>query len=76
MPEKIPGQINVGQLLNFNLCKPSSLILDQRKFFFANTAKNELLLIAKPQMFDRTVGKKIMANLNEPDIDLILPETK
>ena len=76
VPEKIPGQINIGQLLNFNLCKPSSLILDQRKFFFANTVKNELLLIAKPQIFDRTVGKKIMANLNEPDIDLVLPETK
>jgi hypothetical protein len=75
VPENKPGQVNVGQLLSFDLCKPASLVLDQRKFFFANTSKDELLLIAQPQIFDRKIGLKIMANLNEPDDDLILPET-
>ncbi len=76
VPEKIPGKVNVGQLLSFDLCEPAALMLDQRKFFFATTAKNELLLIAKPQIFSRNVGMKIMSNLNEPDEDLVLPETK
>lgn len=73
VPQKIPGQVNVGQLLSFDLCEPANLMLDQRKFFFATTAKNELLLIAKPQIFSRNVGMKIMNNLDEPDEDLVLP---
>ncbi len=73
VPEKIPGQVNVGQLLSFDLCEPASLMLDQRKFFFANTAKNELLLIAKPQRFNANIGMKILANLNEPEEDLVIP---
>ncbi len=76
VPEKIPGKVNVGQLLSFDLCEPAALMLDQRKFFFATTAKNELLLIAKPQIFSRNVGMKIMSNLNDPDEDLVLPETQ
>jgi hypothetical protein len=76
VPEKIPGKVNVGQLLSFDLCEPAALMLDQRKFFFATTAKDELLLIAKPQIFSRNVGLKIMSNLDEPDEDLVLPETK
>lgn len=76
VPEKIPGKVNVGQLLNFDLCEPANLMLDQRKFFFATSAKNELLLIAKPQIFSRNVGLKIMNNLDDPDSDLVLPETK
>jgi len=74
VPNKIPGQVNVGKLLSFDLCEPANLVLDQRKFFFANTAKNELLLIAKPQIFSRNVGMKILHNLNEPDEDLVLPK--
>lgn len=73
VPEKIPGQVNVGQLLSFDLCEPASLMLDQRKFFFANNIKNELLLIAKPQIFNRDVGLTIIKNLNEPEEDLVLP---
>lgn len=73
VPEKIPGQVNVGQLLSFDLCEPASLMLDQRKFFFASTAKNELLLIAKPQPFNANIGMKILANLNEPEEDLVIP---
>ena len=65
VPEKIPGQVNVGQLLSFDLCEPANLMLDQRRFFFATTAKIELLLIAKPQIFSRNVGMKIMNNLNK-----------
>ncbi len=76
VPEKIPGKVNVGELLSFDLCEPAALMLDQRKFFFATTAKDELLLIAKPQIFSRNVGMKIMSNLDEPDEDLVLPETK
>jgi hypothetical protein len=76
VPEKIPGQVNVGQLLSFDLCNPANLMIDQRKFFFANTVKNELLLIAKPQIFDRNIGLKIMANLNDPEEDLVVPSSK
>lgn len=74
VPEKIPGKVNVGQLLNFDLCEPASLMLEQRKFFFATTSKEELLLIAKPQIFSRNVGMKIMSNLDDPDEDLVLPK--
>lgn len=74
VPEKIPGQVNVGQLLTFDLCEPANLMLEQPKFFFATNATNELLLIAKPQIFSRSVGLKIMGNLNEPEEDLVLPK--
>jgi hypothetical protein len=74
VPEKIPGQVNIGHLLSFDLCQPTKLILDQRKFFFAQTVKNELLLIAKPKLFNRDIGLKIMTNLDDPDVDLVLPD--
>jgi len=76
-PDDVPennGKINVGKLLTFDICTPAMLILDQKKFFYAQTLKNELLLIAKPQNFSRTLGMKILNNLNDPDEDLFLPD--
>lgn len=73
IPEKLPGVINIGKVLSFDLNEMASLILDQRKFFSANTVKNELLLIAQPQKINKNIGLKILSNLNEPDEDLILP---
>lgn len=73
VPEKTPGRVNIGDLLTFDLCEPASLILEQRKFFFATTTKDELLMISKPQLFSREIGFKILDNLDDPEEDLIIP---
>jgi hypothetical protein len=73
IPKLIPGQVNVGKLLNLNLCEPAKLMLQQRKFFFAETPSKEILLIARPQPFSRKIGMSIRQNLIEPDYELVKP---
>jgi hypothetical protein len=73
VPQKIEGQVNVGKLLTFDLCEPAKLILQQSKFFFAETPTGELLLIAKPQKFNYDIGMKIRENLEEPDYSILKP---
>ncbi len=76
VPPLVKGQVNTGKLLTFNLCEPSKLLLEQKKFFFAETPNEELLLIAKPQEFDRIVGLTIINNLQDPDYEIIKPKPK
>ncbi len=73
VPELVKGRVNTGKLMNFDLCEPAKLLLEQRKFFFAETPNEELLLIAKPQPFDKTIGLTIMKNLQDPDYEIIKP---
>lgn len=73
VPPKVEGQVNVGKLLTFDLCEPAKLILQQKKFFFAETPTGELLLIAKPQIFDYNIGMKIRDNLEEPNYSILKP---
>ncbi len=76
VPPLVKGQVNTGKLLTFDLCEPSKLLLEQKKFFFAETPNEELLLIAKPQEFDRIVGLTIINNLQDPDYEIIKPAPK
>lgn len=76
VPSLVKGRINTGKLMEFNLCEPAKLLLEQKKFFFAETPSEELLLIAKPQPFDKTIGITIMDNLQDPDYEIIKPATK
>jgi len=76
VPSLVKGRINTGKLMEFNLCEPAKLLLEQKKFFFAETPSEELLLIAKPQAFDKTIGTTIMDNLQDPDYEIIKPATK
>jgi hypothetical protein len=76
VPSLVKGRINTGKLMEFNLCEPAKLLLEQKKFFFAETPSEELLLIAKPQAFDKTIGNTIMDNLQDPDYEIIKPATK
>jgi hypothetical protein len=71
VPKLIKGQVNTGKLLSFNLCEPAKFILEQKKFFFAKTPNNDVLLISKPQSFDRNLGLTILKNLQELDYDII-----
>jgi len=73
IPKLIPGQVNIGKLLDFNLCEPAKLILQQRKFFFAETPSGELFLITRPQSFSKKLGMTIRKNLIEPDYELVKP---
>ena len=73
IPKLIPGQVNIGNILNLKLCEPAKLILEQRKFFFAETPSGELFLIARPQPFSRKIGTIIRNNLIEPDYELVKP---
>lgn len=73
IPKLVPGQVNIGKVLNLKLCEPAKLILRQRKFFFAETPSGELFLIARPQPFNRTIGMTIRKNLTEPDYELVKP---
>jgi len=76
VPELVKGRVNTGKLMSFDLCEPAKLLLEQKKFFFAETPSEELLLIAKPQAFDKTIGKTIMDNLQDPDYEIIKPSLK
>jgi hypothetical protein len=76
VPSLVKGSGNTGKLIEFNLCEPAKLLLEQKKFFFAETPSEELLLIAKPQAFDKTIGTTIMDNLQDPDYEIIKPVTK
>ena len=66
VPIRKVGQINIGNLLHLDLCGPSKLIFNQKKFFMAKTINGELILIAKPQLFSRIIGTTIMNNLDDP----------
>lgn len=73
IPKLVPGQVNIGKVLDIKLCEPAKLMLQQRKFFFAETPSGELFLIARPQPFNRKIGMAIRKNLIEPDYELIKP---
>lgn len=73
VPVLVQGQVNTGKLLSVNLCEPAKLILEQKKFFFAETPNEEILLISKPQSFDKNIGLTIMKNLQESDYELVKP---
>jgi len=42
-------------------------VLDQEKFFFATGVDNSLVLITKPQPYNKTIGEQIIKNLGEPN---------
>jgi hypothetical protein len=67
VPEIVANKVNIGKILNFDLCRPAQLIIQQKNFFFVRTPSDELILIAKPQNFDFKIGKKIIDNLQEPN---------
>lgn len=73
VPEKVENRVNVGKMITLDLCQPSKLILEQQKFFFAETPNGESLLIAKPQNFNYDIGMKIRNNLGEPDYSIVKP---
>ena len=73
IPSFVPGQVNIGKVLYMNLCELAKLILQQSKFFFAETPNGELFLIARPQPFSRKIGMAIRKNLIEPDYELVKP---
>lgn len=73
IPKLVSGRVNVGNVLNMKLCEPAKLMLQQSKFFFAETPSGELFLVARPQPFDRKIGIAIRKNLIEPDYELVKP---
>jgi len=61
---------NYGKIANINLCPTASKVLDQEIFYHLTGNDNSLILITKPQPFDKKTGQKILNNLKEYD-DLI-----
>jgi hypothetical protein len=72
IPPLIINSISFGKILDFDLCTPAKLIISQDLFFLTETSNNELLLIGKPQQFNKKLGYYIRNNLLEPNYTLKL----
>jgi hypothetical protein len=57
---------NYGKIISIDLCQTAQKVLDQEKFFFATGNDNSLVLITKPQPYNKTIGEQIIKNLGEP----------
>jgi hypothetical protein len=57
---------NYGKVVSIDLCQTAQKVLDQERFFFANGNDNSLVLITKPQPYNRMIGNQIVKNLGEP----------
>ena len=58
---------NYGKVVSIDLCQTAQKVLDQEKFFFATGVDNSLVLITKPQPYNKTIGEQIIKNLGEPN---------
>jgi hypothetical protein len=59
---------NYGKIVSIDLCQTAQKVLDQEKFFFANGNDNSLVLITKPQPYNKTIGQQMIKNLGEPSV--------
>jgi hypothetical protein len=57
---------NYGKIVSIDLCQTGQKVLDQEKFFFASGNDNSLILITKPQPYNKTIGEQMIKNLEEP----------
>ena len=55
----------IGKVVNVDLCQTATKVVDQEKFFFAQGNDGSLVLITKPQPYDKTIGQSILNNLQE-----------
>lgn len=56
-----------GKVVDVNLCPTATKVLDQENFYFTTGKDNSVILISKPQPYNKKLGKKILRNLEEPD---------
>ena len=56
-----------GKVVDVNLCPTATKVLDQENFYFTTGKDNSVILISKPQPYNRKLGRKILRNLEEPD---------
>ena len=56
-----------GKVVDVNLCPTATKVLDQENFYFITGKDNSVILISKPQPYNKKIGKKILNNLEEPD---------
>jgi len=54
-----------GKVVNIDLCQTATKIVNQEKFFFAQGNDGSLVLITKPQPYDKKIGQTILNNLQE-----------
>ena len=55
----------IGKVVNIDLCQTATKVVDQEKFFFAQGNDGSLVLITKPQPYDKKIGQVILNNLQE-----------
>jgi len=58
---------NFGKVINVNLCPTATKVLDQETFYYLTGNDNSIILITKPQPFDKISGQKILNNLDNYD---------